>query len=308
MLITLTGENDYRRNNELQKLIADFIEKYTDMAVEHIDGEDSSYERLQESMQSLPFLTARKLVILKEPAKQKAFIEHVGDLLRGVPETTDVVIVEPKLDKRLTYYKVLNKQTDFRTYSELDAKGLAVWAIAYAKEQGGSLNAQDARLLIDRLGTNQQLLQHELDKLVTYDSNITGGSIRQLTEPMPQSTIFELIDSAFSGNMQHTLQLYREQRALKVEPQAIIAMLAWQLHVLALVKVSGPKSADEVARTAKLNPYVVRKSQALVHSLPLQHLKTMIGQLLQLDLRLKSTSIDADEVLQNYLLALVAKA
>jgi DNA polymerase III subunit delta len=304
MIVTLTGANDFLRKAELSKLVGDFVAEHTDMAVERFDGDETDAARMRESVNSLPFLTARKLVLLYEPGKQKAFAEHIDAILKDVAESTDVIIVEPKLDKRFAYYKTLKKATDFREFSELDAGGLARWASQYIKERGGSLSPGDARFLIDRVGPNQQLLKQELDKLHIYDPSITKATIELLTERTPQSTIFELLDAAFAGQTERAMALYKEQRSLKVEPQAIIAMLAWQLHVLALIKTAGPRSADDIAREARINPFVVRKSQGLARNLTLERLKEMIQELLGLDLKLKTVTIDADEALQLYLLRL----
>jgi DNA polymerase-3 subunit delta len=304
MIVTLAGVNDFGRKAELDRLVAEFVAAHTDMAVERFDGDEADPARMRESVSSLPFLTERKMVILHAPGKQKAFAEHIDDILKDVAETTDLVIVEPKLDKRLSYYKTLKKATDFRDFAELDANGLTRWVADYAKDHGGSVSASDARLLVDRIGPNQQLLAMELQKLLVYDPAITKKTIELLTEPTPQSTVFELLDAAFAGHTKHALELYHEQRALKVEPQAIIAMLAWQLHVLALIKTAGERGAEDIAREAKLNPFVVRKSQALSRRLPLDRLKQMITDLLDLDTKLKTITLDADEALQLYLLHL----
>jgi DNA polymerase III delta subunit len=307
MIVTLTGANVFGRKAALGQIVHDFVAVHTDMAVERFDGEEADAARMRESVASLPFLTERKLVVLYEPGKQKAWAEHIGDILKETADSTDLVIVEPKLDKRLSYYKTLKKETDFRESAELDAAGLARWAAEYAKAQGGSVSAGDARLLIDRLGANQQLLKQELDKLLAYDSTVSRESIERLTEPTPQSTVFELLDAAFAGNTKRAFELYREQRALKVEPQAIIAMLAWQLHVLAVVKTGGAgHTADDIARLSKLNPYVVRKTQGLARHLSVEDIKRLVGDLLALDISLKTKSIDADEALQLYLLKLAS--
>lgn len=304
MIVTLTGPNDFARTQELKKLVGGFVAEHTDLSLERLDGEESDAARMQEAVNSLPFLTARKLVVLREPGKQKAWAEGIADILKGVADTTDLIIIEPKLDKRLSYYKTLKKETDFREFIELDGQGLARWAGEYAKAQGGTLSTADARLLVDRLGPNQQLLQQELDKLLTYDPQISKAGIELLTEPMPQSTVFELLDAAFAGRTKRALELYNEQRALKVEPQAIIAMLAWQLHVLALVKAADKRSVDDIAREARLNPFVVRKSQGLARNLTLSQLKRLVADLLDIDSKLKSVSIDADEALRLYLLTI----
>jgi len=252
----------------------------------------------------MPFLSNRKLVVLREPGKQKMFSEAISEVLESIADTTDLIIYEPKIDKRGTYYKTLKKSTDFRELGELDAGALVKWTTAYTAERGGKISATDAKLLVDRVGVNQQLLKSELDKLLAYDEQISRGSIELLTEPLPQSTVFELLDATFAGNSAKAFKIYGEQRALKVEPQAIMAMLAWQLHILAVVKAAGAKSVDAIAKEAKLNPFVVRKSQGITRKLTLEYIKVLIADLLDLDLKSKRSSIDVDEALQLYLLKL----
>lgn len=304
MIVTLTGTNDFARTAALKDLVTSFITEHTDMGVERFDGEEHAADRMRESLGSLPFLTTRKLVVLREPSKQKAFVEHISDVLQEIADTTDLIIVEPKLDKRLSYYKTLKKQTDFRESNQLDARGLVTWAMEYIKAQGGRMSGTDAQLLVDRVGLSQQSLQQELNKLIAYDPKITRQTIELLTEATPQSTVFELLDAAFSGRMKRVFELYYEQRALKVEPQAIIAMLAWQLHILVLIKTAGTYSIDDIARMAKVNPFVLRKSQGPVRGISLDTLRHRVSNLLQLDLDLKTKAMDADEALQLFLLTL----
>ncbi len=304
MITTLTGENEVERAAELRRRVAEFEAEHGDMAVERLDGEEATYERLCEAAQSLPFLAARKLVVLRAPGTNKDFAEKFEEFVQGVSETNDVIIVEPKLDKRLVYYKQLKKLTDFKDFAALDANGLVRFAVDYVKGRSGVLGSGDARLLIERVGTNQTSLRHELDKLLTYDTHITRESIELLSEKTPQSSVFELLEAAFSGNAQRTMRLYDEQRALKVEPQQIIAMLAWQLHVLAVVKTAKERSVEDIARVAKLNPFVVRKTQGIASRITLPRLKELITTLREFDVRTKTEGILPDEVVRYYLLQL----
>lgn len=304
MIITLSGPNSLLRGQELKKLSDSFIEDQGDLALEKLDGEEASFDRMQESLTSLPFLASKKMVILRAPSANKQFQESAEQLLSNLPESTELIIVEPKLDKRLQYYKLLKKTTDFKEFTEMDSGGLASWLVQKVKEKGGNLSSSDARYLVERVGQNQQMLSNDIAKLLIYDSNITRITIDLLTEAAPQSTIFELIEAAFSGNSKKALNLYAEQRSLKVEPQQIIAMLGWQLNVLAIIKTAGDRSIDEIAKQAKLNPFVVRKSSAVARSLSLSELKKLIADLLKIDSASKRTALDLDEALQHYILKL----
>lgn len=304
MIVTLTGENSFGLRRRLRQLTDEFVAEHSDLALERIEGQEASLERISEALTSLPFLASRKMVVLDTPTANKQFTEQAEQILSNVPETTEVIIVEPKLDKRLSYYKFLKKQTEFNEFNELDQNGLARWLTDETKRQGGQLSPADARYLVERTGTNQQLLSKELEKLLLYDPNITKRTIDLLTDPTPQSTIFQLLEAAFAGNAKRALELYDEQRALKVEPQQIIAMLAWQLHALAVAKMAGDRSPEQIAKDARLNPFVVRKSQAIARKLTLAELKKLVADLLKIDQRSKSAGIDVDEALRHYLIRL----
>jgi DNA polymerase-3 subunit delta len=306
MVITLTGANSYALNQAQRALIAAFIADEGDMALERLDGEEATIERIGEALTSLPFLSNKKMVLLRRASVNKQFAERAPELLANVPDTTDVVVVEPKLDKRSGYYKYLKKSTDFQEYNELDQQGLARWLMQSAKEQGGSLNQADASFLVGRVGMNQQMLSSELEKLLLYSPQVTRTTIELLTEPTPQSTIFELLEAAFAGNTRRAMQLYAEQRALKVEPQQIIAMLAWQLHIVALVKTAGERSPESIASEAKVSPYVVKKSVGIARKLTLVELKQLVASLAEIDARSKRETFSIDDALQHYLLTLAA--
>lgn len=312
MITTLTGPNSFLLKRELDTIVTQFLAEHDAMGLERIDGEEAEFDRISEALTSLPFLASKKLVILRSGSANKKLIERAEKLLSDIPETTDVVIVEPKLDKRSGYYKYLKKATAYKEFVELDIGGLSRWLTEQAKANGAELHTSDARYLVERVGANQQLLANELDKLCLHDTGgiepsfkrITKQTIDLMTEPAPQSTIFELLEAAFAGNMRRAMALYQEQRTLKVEPQQIIAMLAWQLHILALVKTAGNRSPDTIAKEAKISPFVAKKTATIARTISLGQLKKLIADLLTIDSRLKRESLDADEVLQTYLLGL----
>jgi DNA polymerase-3 subunit delta len=306
MIVTLTGANRFGLSQKLRQLTDAFVAQHGDLALEKLDGQEAEFGRISEALTSLPFLASQKMVILREPSANKKFVELAEQILGAVPETTDVIVVEPKLDKRLSYYKFLKKSTDFQEFTELDQPGLAAWLVEAAKSQKGSLSLSDARYLVERVGPDQQLLSNELDKLLIYSPQITRQTIDLLTEATPQSTIFQLLEAAFAGNTKRTLDLYAEQRALKVEPPQIIAMLAWQLHVLSVIKLAGDRTADQIAKKARLNPFVVRKSQLIANKLSQGEVRQLVRDLLKIDTASKRTNLDADEALQHYLLELAS--
>ena len=104
------------------------------------------------------------------------------------------------------------------------------------------------------------------------------------------------------------MTLYEEQRRLRVEPQAMLGLMAWQLHILALVKAAGKKSSAEIASEAGVSPYVVSKTVPIAARLTMEEIKQLVHHALALDIRLKTESIDSDSAMQHLLLSIATLA
>ncbi|MDB5183282.1 MAG: polymerase subunit delta [Candidatus Saccharibacteria bacterium] len=304
MTLVLTGTNGFALKAELRKITTKFVVDYGDFGLERIEAGEIELGRLLENVASLPFLAPRRMIILSDPSANKSINEHIDDLLSAVADTTDLIMVEAKFDKRLSLYKTLKKKASVKEFAELDERALPKWLNEEAKTRGGGLTLADATYLVQRVGTNQMALHNELDKLLIYQPVITRATIDLLTEQQPQSTVFDLLEAAFSGKTKKALEIYQEQRKQQVEPQAIMGMLAWQMHILAVVKANEKLGPDGIASAAKLNPFVVRKTMYLTSSQSLRDIKDLVKRVLDLDIRLKSEAIDADDAIQHLLLTI----
>jgi len=304
MVVTLTGNNHFLLRRRLDELVKKFSDEYGELAVERIDAAETEPQAVIDALSSLPFLASRKLVVLRDISANKAVTDQIEQIIDVAGKTTDLIIYDPALDKRTSYFKVLKSQTKLEEFGDLDKKQLAKWLADEAKKQDARLTLADANYLIERVGANQELLANELSKLVIYDPQISKQNIELLTQPTPQSRIFDLLDASFGGDKKRALELYEEQRAQRVEPQAILAMIAWQLHLVTLAKVAGERSSQQIAQDTGVNPYPLQKAAALAQKLSDAKIKTLVDEALEIDWQSKTTSLDLDEALKTYIVTL----
>jgi DNA polymerase III delta subunit len=304
MIITLSGSNHFMINNELKNIINGFVENNSDMAVEQIDGSESDLQAITESFSNLSFLTPNRLIILKRGSGNKQFIDSAEKLIDNVPSTNTVVIVEPNIDKRLGYYKALKKLTDFKNYDELEFGQLAKWIDETVTQQGGVIKNNEARYLVEIVGLDQLRLSSEITKLLSYHGTVTKETIDLLVVPTSQTTIFQLLDAVFTGKSKELLKIYDDQKKQKVEPQQIIAMLTWQVHILAMINAAGNKPPAEIAKITRVSPFVINKSLGIAKRMNKQDIQNLTRSLLELDIKLKNKTVDADEALLQLLLTI----
>jgi DNA polymerase III delta subunit len=304
MTFALTGNNSFALHARLNALISEFVKEYGDLALERIDAEEGDPQVVLDAVANLPFLASKKMVVVRGLGQNKQAGEMIEQIINAAGRDTELVLYEPLIDKRTAYFKTLKSKTQLEEFNELDAHGLAKWLASEAQKQGGEIAPVDANYLVERVGANQTLLANELDKLMTYDSKITRASINLLTETTPQSKVFDLLDAAFSSNKSMALKLYEEQRVQKVEPQAILALLAWQLQLLVLAKYADGKSSAHVAKDAGISPYPISKAAQLAHRIDETRLQKMVSEAFDIDLKSKTTAIDLDEALKTYIVTL----
>jgi DNA polymerase-3 subunit delta len=301
MIISLVGRNDFLRQRKLQQLTAQFLKKENELALERIDASEAEFNQILDAVQSVPFLASKKMVVVRELSANKQAAQNIEQLISAVSPTTELIVVEPEPDKRTAYFKELKRLTELEEFNELDIHQLTRWLMDEAKNHNVNLSQNTAGLLVERIGTNQAILASELDKLITYNPDVSQESIELLTEKNPQSKVFDLLDAMFGGNKQKAMQLYDEQRAQKVEPQAILALIVWQLQMLTLAKLGTGKTSTQIAQEAKVSPYPLTKAQALAAKLSTAKLHEMIEEALQIDYRSKTRGLDLDEALKTFI-------
>lgn len=305
MIKVLVGTNWFGLKAELDNMVREFVKAHTELGLERIDASEVSFEQVVGAVESLPFLTSRKMVVVFGLSSTPSPADDAEILFRKLNDTTDLIIVEPKVDKRGSYYKLLKQQAGFCEYNELDQAALVAWVQGTVTEKSGKITASNARYLVERVGLNQTKVALEIDKLVAYSPEISRQTIENLTEETPTATIFNLIDNAFSGRIDRAIEIYASQRAQKVEPQAIFAMLVWQMHIVSLV-ARAPKDAraEGIAKDAGLNPYVVQKSQSIAKKMGVQKVSDTLHLLRDIDVNSKTKTINFDDALRFFIVSL----
>ena len=303
MILAFIGDNGHAREQAAREFIDGFIGVHGTVAVDKFNGDELDSATLSDAISSIPFLSERRLVVVRDLSVNKQLAEQIDTIAPVVADEVDFIIIEGHVDGRSKYLSSLKNVAEVREFTHLEGDELVGWLVSQAATAGGSLSPKVAAVLIDRVGTNQQLLANELNKLLLFNPNITIDSVTELTAYMPQSSIFAMLDAAFSGRIADALQLYNEQRVQGMEPQAILAMVVWQLHALTLVKAGHNLSVADIASQAKMSPFVVRKNQTNARRLSDHKLVQLLEQAIKTDRLLKTSRVNSDDAIQTLLTA-----
>jgi len=297
MIITLTGDNTYMAAQAERQLIDAFTAKHGPNGIERVDGEELTTTRLPDLLQGATLFAPVRLVIIKNIASNKALHEPLADALASAAAETTVVIADSNLDKRTKLYKFLKTKSDFKDFGMVDEQKLATWAQQIAKAAGAEIAKADALYLVQRAGTDQWRLHNEIEKLASYQPQITRSTIDELVEANPQADAFALLEATFAADNKKLVQLLG---ALKTGEDAykFFGLLASQTHALAVIAAAGTRPADQIAKSAGLHPFVVRKTQPLASKLGAAKVARIANVVADCDWQLKSTGADPWQLIE----------
>lgn len=300
MIVLLTGSNNFGLRQACDALVAEALNKHGAHSIERIDGESFDPARLPDLLQGTSLFASERLVMLREPSKNKSLWEAIGDFVEKVSSEVTFVIIDSSPDKRTRTYKQLQKYGTVREFPELNEVELTKWLVTAAKAEGATLDSRTATYLVRQAGTDQWKLWSELQKLIAADPSVTREMIDRLVEPSPQASVFDLLDSALQGSTVRAMELLGKLKASE-DPYKLFGLLVSQVHTLAVVVTAQGKSPDMVAKEAGIHPFVVRKMQPLARSLNYAQLQGIIASVAKADIQMKSTGADPWTLLEQSL-------
>lgn len=304
MVSVLSGSNQYAIQTKLSEIKQAFTKLHGVAGVESYTGDQIEAASLGALLGGATLFATHRLVVIKHLTAQKDLAEAFLHQMSRISEEVHIVLVESQLDKRTSLYKTLKKDADFYEFDEPSEAELGSWAQTYVKSNKGTIGADALRLLLQYVGTDQMRLSHELDKLLAYSAAIDTDAVRELIEPNPQDTVFELLERALQGKTDQALRVLNNLENAHEDPFQVANMLIWQTHILAVVSSSLTQNGSDVAKRAKLNPYVIQKTKNLAVKFSRTKLGAVLDVVAQLDVMLKTTSNDPWRVLEQTLIAL----
>ncbi len=287
MITLLTGENSFEIERTLTAIVADFAGQ-----LERIDGNELESPQLLDLLMGVSLFADKRLVIIKNLSENKVVWLMLADWIGRVSDDIDLILVEPKPDKRTKTYKELQKLAkvqDFTSWNERDIRVAERWAVDEAKRLGFTLSATHARQLVERAGVDQWRLYHGLEKLGLFE-DITPELIDDVIEQEPNETIFALLETALMGKR---VQLHRqiEVLALSEDPYQAFGLLASQTVQLVTLVVTDSPSA-QVARAIGAHPFVLSKLAGPARKLSRAQAKQVLETMMECDDAMKTSAAE----------------
>ena len=263
-LYLLYGEEAYLRRQYRDKLRAALVPADDTMNCSVYSGKDINASEVVDLAGTMPFFAERRVIIIENSGWLKSGNDQFLALVKAIPDTTYLILVEEETDKRSKLYKAVTANGYAALCEMQDEATLRKWVMGLLKKENKLITPDALTLLLDKTGTSMENIRREVEKLVCYkyyDEGITVSDVEELCIVQIQNQIFDMVEAVAQKKQKQALKLYYNLLALKEAPMKILALIARQFNVLLQVKEMKSKGYHEsdIAKQTGLNPYYLKK-------------------------------------------------
>ncbi|MEK7496864.1 MAG: DNA polymerase III subunit delta [Patescibacteria group bacterium] len=306
------GENQSLLSFELDRWREEFKKRHPQAALIDLQYKKSDEVDLAREFNQAIYggglFVQEKLIIIRgflQAASSGELMEIIKKIVNDVPVGIYLLLAE---GEKISWSKglpavlqklIIDAKITAREFNFLPGPELEKWVIEKAKKLGGVMSNSVARLLLMMVGENYWQLHNEVGKLVAYVKNraVTSDDVNLLVTTVVQDNAFAFTDAIARRDYQQALTVLKKQLELGATPQSLLGMLTWQIRSLVLVReqldqIKTKPSAREISEVTGLHSFVVTKALQQIPYYSRERLVWIYGELMDLDLKLKTSSQD----------------
>jgi DNA polymerase III subunit delta len=249
------------------------------------------------SLSALTFATGTRYLAVEDAGAWKVGVLDplIAALASPPPDTVIVLVVRGKPLKALVD-AVLAAGGDVRDHPAPKPWEFPKWVTARAGELGLRLEGEAAKTLVTIVGTSQQRLAREIEKLAIAlhpAATATVEDVERIASGETSARVYDLADALVSGNLEETIALAEGLAARDERPSRFVYPVVNRLREVhrAAELLEGGATEKELASAIKAPPWRTKKVVALAQRIDRERLERALCRFADLDLELRGGGI-----------------
>ena len=261
--------------------------------LETFDAGSTEPAEVAAALAALTFDPGTRYLLVDDAGAWKAgALAPVEGALAGLPpDTVLVLIVRGKAPKQLRA-AVEKAGGEVREYRAPKPWHLPKWCIERGRELGIELDGEAAKELVALVGTSQQRLSRELEKLALalHPARTAGpGDVERLAARDAAPQAYDLADALVAGDLRATLALAEELEAHGERPGRLVFPIARRLREVhrAAVMLDAGTPEQKVGEALKAPPWLAKKTVARAKKADVASLERALSVFAELEVELR---------------------
>ncbi len=314
-LYLVYGKNRVRIDETVNKLTKDYLETVDDFNRIVFDYIETEVEHIIEECITLPFLSDRKVVIVKDAflftaeKKRTSVNQNIDKMIQYIEDKEDETLLifvtsAEKLDNRKKITKLIKKQGKIIECEEMNERELVQYINDAVKNEGLTIRNDAVNELLNRTGVNYTIVKNELEKLMLFADNvITVEDVNIIVSKSLEANVFSLTDFILKDQKREAVNVFRDLILQKEEPIKLLGLISSQFRLYYQTKIlmNEGMRQDEISSRLKVHPYRVKLAISQVNQYSLETLLQKMVLTRDMDYELKSTYLDSEALFEVFI-------
>ena len=323
------GNENYLKQHYVNLIINKTIDKdFKDFNFHNLDGKDVTLNELADCVSTFPMMGEYSCTLVKDfpftqhwnkQGNRLKLSEELDGILKDIPETTilifwcDTVEVEEKDSK---WSKTLAYINEIGVNAKIDTRSVATLTkliVDSANKKNCEISREDAMYLINLVGTDFSTLRNEFDKVCAFTGSgvISRENIDKTVIVSTEAKIFSLSQDIVNGEADKAYATLNNLFKLREEPTVILAILSKayvDMYRACAIKekgVSPRELANIFPASYKGKEFIINNASRDGARYTMEQFHTALDALSDADRRIKGTSQDDKQILEELILKLL---
>jgi DNA polymerase-3 subunit delta len=316
-LYILYGEEVYLKEYYLSQMKKAVLgQDGADFNLKRFDGSRLDLSDLIDAVEALPSFAERTFVEVRDYDLYKLDGETSARLISVLSDIPDYCcltfvydLIEYKPDKRLKIHSVIEKQGHAVEISAQESNDLINWIKRRFAHNGLSISREDAEYLIFYCGDLMTGLVSEIEKISSFcgSGTVKRKDIETVAIPVLDAVAFHLINAISKNDYETAALIMAQLFEMRENPIKLLNMLGGQMRKLYAARLVYESGKDACCLKNLLDLRSDYQVRLLMEAAPLfsaDWCADAVVSCAETDLKMKSSSLDDNELLVDLLLLL----
>jgi len=269
---------------------------------------DANVVNVRDEIETLPMMSSRRVVILREvqDLSDKEW-DDLEPVLANPVQTTVLILVGSKLDKRKKFFKLLLEQSEMVEFKKPYENQIPGWIRHICRAHGLDIDEEAIQLLHRLAGSQLTEIEAEVKKLADYvgeRKTIRLEDVAQCVSRRREENVFELTEKIASGDRVSALLRLAHLLEQGQSEVGITSLVARHMRILLQIKQgqAAGLTGQKLSAFAQVPNYYLQDYLQQARIWTEKQLESSLLLLAETDKALKSSPLSSHIWLENLIL------
>ncbi len=294
------GDENYLKKTYIDELRNAIIPKGAEMMnLDVFQEKKIESKKISDACETFPFMNDLRLIIVKDSELfiqgNKNESEKTAEYVKNIPETSVLIFVEEKVDKRGKLYKAVSTNGECIECKIPNEKEMLLWTEKAVLKKGLTMKKNVILYFIRSINNGMETALIEIEKLADYigKGEVCEKDIDNICTKSLEVKIFDMVAAIGNKKIKEALDIYNNMILMKEAPIMILAMIARQFRIILQSKYLSEKGfyKSEIAEKIKQREFVVSECLSQAKNFKKKELLKALEDCLECDVNIKTGKV-----------------